>query len=179
MENFLSICLSWCGTRPPVLRMKKTFDYASSVSHRSLMSQMFHLSSTKSKSPATDPKKARKDRGCSSDFCAEALREWTEWSMTEKIRKQRSEIARETTRPPKKSFFTIYHLDFFIRRCVVSSQEAGYIPSEQRIHWSLKTLSYVVKRLERLCFPASVFILKFFAFHPLIFLDFSIRKDML
>ncbi len=85
----------------------------------------------------------------------------------------------ETTRPPKKVFFTIYHLDFFIRRCIVSSQEAGYIPSEQRIHWSLKTLSYVVKRLERLCFPASVFILKFFAFHPLISLDFSIRKGML
>ena len=82
--------------------------------------------------------------------------------------------------PPKKKFFLQYTtLDFFIRQCIVSSQEAGYIPSEQRIHWSLKTLSYVVKRLERLCFPASVFILKFFAFHPLIFLDFSIRKDML
>ena len=79
---------------------------------------------------------------------------------------------------PPKNFFSI-HLDFFIRRCIVSSQEAGYIPSEQRIHWSLKTLSYIVKRLERLCFPASVFILKFFAFHPLISLDFSIRKDML
>ena len=48
-----------------------------------------------------DPEKARQDCGCSSDFCAEALREWTNRSMTEKIRKQRSEIARKTTRPLK------------------------------------------------------------------------------
>ena len=56
-------------------------------------------------------------------------------------------------------FFFIFltpALDFFFFRCMVSSQEAGHIPSEQRLHQSHQTLQYVVIKLERLCSPASV-----------------------
>ena len=74
MANFILNCLLWCGSRPPVQR-KKTSDYASSASHPSLMSQMSHPSSPKIKRPS--PRRARQDCGDSSDFCAEALREWT------------------------------------------------------------------------------------------------------
>ena len=46
--TFFQIVFSWCGSRPPVLRIKKNpSDYASSVSHRSQMSHLSHLSSRK------------------------------------------------------------------------------------------------------------------------------------
>ena len=51
-----------------------------------------------------DPEKARKYCGCSSDFCAEDLREWTKRSMTEKTRKQRSEMDRKTTRTSARKY---------------------------------------------------------------------------
>ena len=56
-------------------------------------------------------------------------------------------------------YFLSHALDFFFFRCMVSFQEAGHIPSEQRLHQSHQTLQYVVIKLERLCPPASVFFL--------------------
>ena len=52
--------------------------------------------------------------------------------------------------------FLNHALDFLFSRCMVSPQEAGHIPSEQRLHQSHQTLQYVVIKLERLCTPASV-----------------------
>ena len=47
MANFFSADLLWCGSRPSIQRMKKSFDYTSSASHRSPMSQMSNMSSQK------------------------------------------------------------------------------------------------------------------------------------
>ena len=61
-----------------------------------------HLPPVANKRSAVEPP-IQKRRGSIADvvriFARNALREWTNRSMTEKIRKQRSEIARETTRP--------------------------------------------------------------------------------
>ena len=55
MANFFSADLLWCGSRPPIQRIKKTSDYASSASHLSLMSQMSHLSGMKSSVGSLQP----------------------------------------------------------------------------------------------------------------------------